>query len=337
MEEEIMRRPQRLGIVPYAASPKRPPTETFSDEEEEAQRGKRAPVRNDLALFSRKTSKRCLVVLPCQVVCTSICYDCVNVFYILLLSGDVELNPGPPVTRPRTEDDLSAVEKLFKLFEAKLDEKHPELLIEIKSIHLKLEDTDKRLNNLTTKVDSVMNDVSTLPALKADMSTIQDRVKTSESIISNFADSLDDLENRSRRDNLIFHGINDNSNETWSQAESKVISFCHDNLGVSLSDSDIERAHRLGKFQNARNRPIIVKFSSFKTKQTTLSNGFKLKSTKFSVDEDFSLNVRVARKHLLTFAKAQSSTFKLNFNKLYIDGKCYRFDPDCSAVVECKQ
>lgn len=92
----------------------------------------------------------------------------------------------------------------------------------------------------------------------------------------------------SRINNLLFYGIIDEPNETWSKSESKILQFCKDKLEGIAAASDIERAHRLGRPNPERTIPIIVNFQSFKVKQHVLSRGFKLENCNFSVGEDFS-------------------------------------------------
>lgn len=72
-------------------------------------------------------------------------------------------------------------------------------------------------------------------------------------------DKIDDLENRSRRSNLLFYGIrHTGESEYWEMSEQIVTKFRQDKLGASTAS--IARAHRLGRFSNERTRPIIEKF-----------------------------------------------------------------------------
>lgn len=57
----------------------------------------------------------------------------------------------------------------------------------------------------------------------------------------------DDAENRQRRSNLLFFGIEDSKREEWVEAEDKVINFCSERLKITTS-SQFQRVHRLGKF-----------------------------------------------------------------------------------------
>lgn len=144
----------------------------------------------------------------------------------------------------------------------------------------------------------------------------------------------DDLENRSRRNNLLFYGLDDTAGETWAESEERILTFCSEKLSVDASVTSIERAHRLGRFSQQNNRPIIVKYVSFKEKQRVLAAARKLKGTDYSISEDYSEKVRLERKKLLQFARERGGDFKLNFNKLKIGTQVFRYDA-ASDSVKC--
>lgn len=89
--------------------------------------------------------------------------------------------------------------------------------------------------------------------------------------LNKLADSHDDIEKHSRRNNLIFYGILEEDNETWAMSEKKVLQLCDTVLGIKLDNSHVERVHRLGRFRAEKCGPIIVNLSSFKTKRSILS------------------------------------------------------------------
>lgn len=100
---------------------------------------------------------------------------------------------------------------------------------------------------------------------------------------------------------------------------------------------EIERAHRLGKFEAGKDRPVIVKFASFKVRQSVLSSAHRLKNTSYSISEDFSRGVREKRKILWDYAKINKQDGKkpvLKFDTLHLNGKRYQYDSDSGGVVE---
>lgn len=145
---------------------------------------------------------------------------------------------------------------------------------------------------------------------------------------------LDEQDDRSRRNNLLFHAIPD-CKETWNESEARIREVLTGVIDL-LSANDIERAHRLGAFRPGRHRPIIVKFANFKTKDKILCARKKLKEKDISVNEDFSPATRHARNQLAAFAKSQpnEAPFQLWHNKLIMNKKQYFFDPSTNRVTE---
>lgn len=143
-----------------------------------------------------------------------------------------------------------------------------------------------------------------------------------------------DANNRMRRNNLLFLGLNDCDKESRKESEKKVLEFCATQLNLELNSTDIERAHRLGKFNDSKKRPIIIKLVNFKTKEIILACGRKLKETQFAIREDFASVTRFARSKLLKFIRPQKCAFKLQLDKLHVGSKCYFYDPASDTVME---
>ncbi|XP_075534599.1 uncharacterized protein LOC142568604 [Dermacentor variabilis] len=180
-----------------------------------------------------------------------------------------------------------------------------------------------RLANLESTVECLETALPT-----ADISSSVGQAVKSESIA--LASRLDDLEDRSRRHNLLFFGIPDGVSETWTQSEKHICELLSRHLNLRITDGTVERAHRLGAYT----RPIIVKFSSFKTKENILSQKSKLKSTGVSISEDFCRATRLTRKKLLEFGKSSGQPFSLRFNKLVINNKAYIYSAVTDTVCE---
>lgn len=79
-----------------------------------------------------------------------------------------------------------------------------------------------------------------------------------------------DTNNRMRRNNLLFLGLDDAEKETCQESETKILKLCSETLKLQLDTNTIERAHRLGKFENKKKRAIIVKLTISKPKKTFL-------------------------------------------------------------------
>ena len=135
-------------------------------------------------------------------------------------------------------------------------------------------------------------------------------------------DKLNNLENRSCRNNLRIDGIIEEENESWSQSVKKLQEIIKDQLQFEQY-IEIERAHRSGKEMidgspNKR-RTIIAKFLNFKGKQEVLSE-YKARNlwTKgIFINEDFSEDTVEKRKSL--FQRAKELQEEWEFAKVVYD------------------
>lgn len=149
---------------------------------------------------------------------------------------------------------------------------------------------------------------------------------------------VDNLENQSRRCNLVFYGVNESDNaERNADSERKILELCESKLG--LRNLSIGRAHRLGRFQSGKNRPLIASFTLYKEKQLILENARKLKNSQLAISEDFSNEVRAKRKQLWDFAKSRrkdGDKVSLQYDTLLFNGTKYVYNSELNQVVSLK-
>ncbi|XP_072144147.1 uncharacterized protein [Dermacentor andersoni] len=235
---------------------------------------------------------------------------------ILLLSGDVELNPGPD------RDTVSSLSQTIKELK--------EIISEIRTNINELREAnvlkDNTIAALTKRISVLENDHQD--------EVIATRQNDAIKEIALLKAESTDTNNRMRCNNLIFLGLEDNEKETWKESEEKIINFCASQLELHLEPSAIERAHRIGKYRPERKRPIIVKLTHFKSKENILACGRKLKATNFAIREDFAPATRIARSKLLGFIRPQKCAFKLHVDKLLVNNKRYHYDPTSDSVIE---
>lgn len=93
---------------------------------------------------------------------------------------------------------------------------------------------------------------------------------------------LDDLEQRSRLENLRIFGIPEKPGEKTDQLVLDVAN----KIGVTLAPNSIGRSHRVRPKKPGSKRAIIVKFVSFADRQKMFSAKKLLKGTKMSIRED---------------------------------------------------
>ena len=133
-------------------------------------------------------------------------------------------------------------------------------------------------------------------------------------------DKVTYLEDYSRRDNIKFFRVPEQYGETWEDCEAKVTEIvCKDMNLEALKNKPMwgfVRAHRVGKFNPNKIRPIVAKFYDFKIKQEVMGNAGVLNDgEKYSCAEDFSVATSDLRKKLYEKSKDDKSV-KLVYNRL---------------------
>ena len=101
------------------------------------------------------------------------------------------------------------------------------------------------------------------------------------------SDEMDALEQYSRRNCLLFHGVPDTDPDTTDS----VISLCKGKLDVNVSREIIDRSHprgqrNVGPSGEYKPRPIIVKFRSYETRRLVFSAKRRLKGTQFVITDN---------------------------------------------------
>uniref|UniRef100_L7LVD0 Putative tick transposon n=1 Tax=Rhipicephalus pulchellus TaxID=72859 RepID=L7LVD0_RHIPC len=272
------------------------------------------------SLYAKKSSNYFLLQLPSPQRLFATCCECGAVVRsLLLVAGDIESNPGP--------DNAAILAELRKLTAGQST-----VIAEIKDIKAQLVTTNNSIADLAKRVASVEAHCEHIEHLRQQLGTVQTDNEKTLCRVSDLESRFDDAENRSRRNNLIFYGIPDSTSEPRAHPEETIIQLCSERLNISLDTKEIERAHRLGRYNTGRNRPIIVRFSAFKTKEAILTNARKLKGTTYSIGEDFSRRVQSARRHLIAFAKSKSVPFSLRYKTLHIGSQRFFYDEASQSV-----
>ena len=164
-----------------------------------------------------------------------------------------------------------------------------------------------------------------------DLKTENDRLKKQTSVIQERLDSLtikaDDLECRSKRNNVIFYGLHRPDGETGQDCEDALQDFLTDKLELSRT-IDFDGVHRLNSKPNS---PVIARCTYFKDKNTIQKARYKLKGSNIFLGEDFSVGVREIRKKLgphLKAARDQGKRATMIFDRLLINGKKFTLDSE---------
>ena len=193
---------------------------------------------------------------------------------LLILGGDVESNPGP-VER----EDLDAL--LQKLT------------------------TEMAMNTTKIREDiSKLND--RMLHVEQELSQMKSKIETHEEWIDHMSDrthelcrrvdelekALEDQEVRSRRDNVILYGIPESEHEAAEKSEEKFRETVNSVLDDPLRESDVVRAHRIGKREEGKTRPLIARLAISTLKHSILQKRKELKERRIGVSADLTVNQR---------------------------------------------
>ena len=175
---------------------------------------------------------------------------------------------------------------------------------------------------------------------------MESKFSDTEKYMQDIKNKTVDLEDRSRRSNLVFFNFPEARNGETENCEQMI----HELLKKVdiLQDEDvwIDRAHRLGRKQPESNkmRPIIVKFSYYKHKEFIIQNASKFRNSPINVSEDFSKETLQIHKQLIGFGKHAKSSYddpvkslvhyKLNYRRLVVTYSLNKRDPNAKKVTK---
>ncbi|XP_039296274.1 choline transporter-like 1 [Nilaparvata lugens] len=183
---------------------------------------------------------------------------------------------------------------------------------------------DSKLSNVASKED--MKELSDkVSALERENSQLKEKLIRMEKVCEKTELKLIDLESRSRRNNLIFKGI---QSIQGVDCATKVKNFCSNILGIS-EEIFVNRAHFLGKGTET----VIAHFPKDEDIHKIFGNVKKLKNTNIVVHRDYASEVRVKRSKLLALKKELSRLVpevdvRLGFDFLKIQGVQFYWSSD---------
>ena len=198
----------------------------------------------------------------------------------------------------------------------------------VKCFNAQIDRLEAKVNSLADENKGLRNEVTELRKFVEFQSSVLDEQKKLESQRKEEAkkeqetnaDKLAMLEDRSRRDNLRFCGLEESSGETWQQSEERVKEFIRDDLGIA-KEIKFHRAHRTGRKPEIGSRAIVAKFVNFHDREHVLRTYIerRLWEQHKYVNEDFSARTVTKRKQLFKEAKElkqEGKHFKVIYNRL---------------------
>lgn len=138
-----------------------------------------------------------------------------------------------------------------------------------------------------------------------------------------------DMQCRSMRDNLLFYKIPEAINETDADCADKVLGLIEDTMGIDNARNNIKlhRAHRIGRFNPTKVRPIVAKFAFYPDREKVRMNAGKLKETQYGISQQFPKEVMDKRRELVPLmkqARREGKDAYIVVDKLYINKVLYK-------------
>lgn len=204
-------------------------------------------------------------------------------------------NRGGSSTTSSTTEELIEALLDARLVEALADALSPFIKRMIDDhVTSRFAELDKSIVDLKKSSDALKQESVVLKRNAEALKT--DNVRLQKQLDENAA-RLENLETYSRVDNLIFKGLPEKSyaerasgnagseadpSATASQlsVETTIIEFCRDALKVDISPQDISTAHRMRAGPNDKTRPVIVRFTSRRARESVLRAKKSLKGAR---------------------------------------------------------
>lgn len=134
-------------------------------------------------------------------------------------------------------------------------------------------------------------------------------------------------EKEHKKSNVLIFGLTEKPNE---DIYARVIEFFKGKLQIpNFNIQDLSCAHRFGKSNEQKPRPILVKLLAIHRKTEILRNGHLLKNSGYSISNDLTQKERedkkILRKHLKE-AKNLNLEATIKQNKLFVNDKTFTVD-----------
>ncbi|KAF2903073.1 hypothetical protein ILUMI_03107 [Ignelater luminosus] len=121
--------------------------------------------------------------------------------------------------------------------------------------------------------------------------------------VKNQGGQIEFLQREIRRKNLIAKGIRDDENEKSQKTREKNGTVLQNIEAHTDTARNVDEIRRIGKCNNTRTRPIIVKLTTDQKKQEIMERAKKLKGTNIWMEEDYMPRTIKKRKKLVSFLK----------------------------------
>lgn len=191
-----------------------------------------------------------------------------------------------------------------------------------------LED-DNNFGRLVAKLSEAMKPIieqAVQTAVHSVLTTVKEEVKQLQkevaSLREDLVDRTEELEQYQRRNNIRIFGVKETKGEN---TDNLVVELCREKLGLELPPSAISRSHRVGRPRHPvagdikeQRRAIIVRFTTYRSREMVFGAKKRLKGTGVTIREDLtSRRLELLRRATALYGVRNAWTF--DGRVLYID------------------
>ena len=213
----------------------------------------------------------------------SSCLTGMDPFYMLLLSGDMELNPGPTnnlrSTKSAAKDESPDFSDILLRLEKRIEEGQESIMGNQHKMLARLSIIEKEIETFKKK---------DIDDLKAKQSALEDKVNLISDNVGDISDHgrdlqffMDHQEQYSWKNSVRIKGVVEQSGEDIKKVK---IDTLKKELDLDFENSDIDIVHRVGRRHAEVPRAILVKFMSHKSKEKVMRAKKKAKTVKIQKD-----------------------------------------------------
>lgn len=245
---------------------------------------------------------------------------------LLILSSDVELNPGPltdkdeilraiQVSKDDVLGEIRTVQQDIRSIRAEVSamkQDQTKLKSDVSDVQRIQSDLEIRITDVEQEVNNLQHENETL---RLDIDYLSDQLDFKASVIDNLDKDVERLERYSRRDTLRVFGLVERVNEQYDNIKQYAIDSvlkiaCPD---TEWSEDDIVRIHRIGykaddRYSNSNvagegnenetSRILLIKFLHWDNKMKVLKGRESLRAAGIRVGDDLTKRQRQSLKDL---------------------------------------
>ena len=167
----------------------------------------------------------------------------------------------------------------------------------------KVKELEGRVFEMEAKTDKTESQVAAVKKNEG----LQNMIRQQDRVIKQNEKDINDLQQYSRRWNVRVYRVPEVQGETADDCVKKVCQIFTKDVGVATSPTDIEVAHRAGKYSDQQARPILVRFFDRKKRDAVIGGRRKLKNKGTVIGEDLTY----ANYRLSTAAFKHSATLSV--------------------------